>query len=182
MELSMGNKPVKTTWVCATCNKEVPIKDIGAVLRDGKNIIPLGGECGGIVTKSDTVLCSKCSLQINARRMIKKATAEKRPLTINELLSCEEQLRANTYQEAYLKIKDRKNILDNSVRYGSLTFNEKGEVSVDFTCGKCSEETTLLISEASVKTPEQQLGFYMRMSEKVDMICPGCSHSFTLLK
>ena len=182
MGLISGSDSGKTRWVCETCTQEISIKDIGAVIKEGKITIPLSGNCEDIANKKDKVLCSKCSLQVNVRNIIKKALEEDRPLTISELQSCEEQLRANNYHEAYLKIENRKNLPDNSVGYKSMVFNEEGKLSIDFTCPNCSKETAILIPDASAKTPEQQLKFYMRMHEKIPMTCPSCSHNFTLWK
>jgi uncharacterized Zn-finger protein len=182
MELFSGEKPEKTRWVCKACTQEVLIKDIGAVIKGGNITIPLSGNCENIVAENDDVLCSKCSMQYAVRLIIKKALEENRPLTISELQICEEQLRANNYHEAYLKIENRKNLPNNSVRYDSMTFNGEGKLFIYFTCPKCFVEAIIVVLDASAKTPEQQLEVYMRLHEKLAMTCPSCNHNFTLWK
>lgn len=172
----------KTKWVCKACTQGVSIKDIGALIKGGKITIPTDGNCENIVAKEDEVVCSKCSLQITSRQIINKASEEKRSLTISELRSLEEQLRSDNLNEAYLKIKNRENLPDNSARYDEIAFDNEGKLFVDFACPKCLGKTNALLQGISIKTPEQQLEYYMRMHEKVPMTCPNCKHNFTLWK
>ena len=181
MGLFSRKKADNPRWICKSCGQEFSIKDIGSVVREGQYTIPSSGNCEGVASEKDEVVCNKCTMGTMVAMGLNNAKKKGEYLTVAALISHEEMLRSDNLAEAYRKIEKRKDLPENSALYDSIRFNNEGKTFVEFTCPKCSKKTIASLNNITIKTPEEQLVFYSKMHEKIPMTC-SCGHKYTIYK
>jgi len=183
MGLFSRKKTDKTRWICKNCGQELSIKDIGSGVSGDQYTIPPDGNCEDIVSEKDEVLCNKCTMGLLVAMGVQSTKKKGECLTVTQLMSFEENLRSNSLEEAEHKIEKRKKLPDNSVRLDSFRFDNEGKVFFEFTCPKCSKKAIAFVPNLTIKTPEEQLEYYINnMYEKIPMTCRTCNHKFIIHK